>query len=101
MAFSLPPRQSQNANMANLSAGASTAPSVDPSAGASPAPPIENPDSIEDMKDIVSITSSARRLATKYPAAIPPVQRILAEMEELQNAIMQVQPPTEVAAPPQ
>ena len=101
MAFTLPPRQSQSSNAGSLEAGASSAPSIDPSAGASPAPPVENPDAIEDMKDIVNITSAARRLAMKYPSAVPAVQTITTAVQDIQNAIMQVQPPTEVAAPPQ
>ncbi len=99
MAFTLPPRT--GSDFSNLGAGASTEPSVDPSAGASPAPPVANGDAIEDMKDIINITSSARRLAMKYPSAIPAVQNITAAVQDIQNAIMQVQPPTEPAAPPQ
>lgn len=101
MAFALPPRQSQHSDMASMEAGASTAPSVDPSAGASPAPPVEDMGAIEDMENIVGITSRARKLAIKYPSAVPFVQTITGAVQDIQNSIMQVQPPAEVAAPPQ
>lgn len=56
---------------------------------------------MEDMQAILNITSSARKLGMKYPAAVPAVQAITTAVQDLQNAIMQVQQPTEVAAPPQ
>jgi len=56
---------------------------------------------MDDMKNIIQITTAARRLASKYPTATPEVQTINDAVQKLQMKIMAVQPPAEVAAPPQ
>jgi hypothetical protein len=53
------------------------------------------------MNNIRNIVSSARILGLKYPAAIPAVQAITSAVQDIQNAITQVAPPAEMAAPPQ
>lgn len=101
MALSPPPRLQQSPDAGSFTSGASTAPSVDTSVGASPAPPESDPGAMEDMNDILSITTAARRLASKYPSAVPEVMAITDAVQKMQMKIMQVQPPSEVAAPPQ
>lgn len=91
-------------NMADTGAfpqAPSVAPSVNPSAGASPVPAQSDPGVMEDMKNIIAITSAARQLALKYPAAIPDVDTIAAAIQSMQNKILQQQQPPEMAAPPQ
>lgn len=97
-----PPRLAPNPDAGSFGAsGASTAPSVDLSAGASSAPPAVDPGAEEDLNNIRNIVASARILGMKYPAAVPAVQAITQSVQDLQNAIMQVQPPAEMPAPPQ
>src|SRR2546430_15095760 len=66
-----------------------------------PAPAESSPGAMDDMKNIIQITTAARRLASKYPTATPEVQTINDAVQKLQMKIMAVQPPAEVAAPPQ
>lgn len=60
-----------------------------------------DPGAMEDATNILMITASARRLASKYPSAVPEVQTINDAIQKLQMKITMVQPPAEVAAPPQ
>lgn len=75
----------------------------DPESGtaASPVPAEANPGAMEDTQNILQITSAARKIALKYPTAVPEVQAINNAVQQLQMKITAVQPPTEVAAPPQ
>lgn len=79
----------------------SVKPSVNPSAGAAPVPGESDPSALGDMGDIIQITSAARRLAQKYPSAVPEVQAINDAVQQLQMKITSSQPPTEMVAPPQ
>lgn len=81
--------------------GASTAPSVDPSSGAAPVPGESDPGALEDLMSIKAIVSGARTLANKYPTVVPEVQAITDAVQKIQMKVMMVQPPAEVAAPPQ
>ena len=76
-------------------------PSVNPSAGAAPVPGTSDPGAMEDMENILMITSAARKIAAKYPTATLEVQTINNAVQELQMKIMSVQQPAEVTAPPQ
>lgn len=97
-----PPRMAQQqAQAGSFDTSASTAPSVDPSQGASPAPPTTDPSTLEDMNNIRNILSSARLLGMKHPAAVPAVQTITSAVQDMQTAIMAVQPSQELPAPPQ
>lgn len=103
--MALPPAPPRLANQPDAGSftgpGASTGPSVDPSAGASPAPPTADPEALEDQNNIRNIIASARILGMKYPGAVPAVQAINSAVNDLVNAIMQVQQPPETPAPPQ
>lgn len=101
MPLTPPPRLASSSDAGNFQSGASTAPSEDTSAGAAPVPGESDPGAVADMGDILSITSAARRLAQKYPTAVPEVQAINDAVQQLQMKIMQVQPPAETIAPPQ
>ena len=60
-----------------------------------------NPTAMEDAQYILLITAAARKLAAKYPTAVPEVQTINDAVQKLQMKITQVQPPAQVATPPQ
>lgn len=95
-----PPRMNAPEDAGSFVPNDGTTP-VDPSAGAAPVPGESNPGAMEDMHNILQITSAARSLASKYPTAVPEVQSINDAVQKLQLKIMSVQPPAEVTAPPQ
>lgn len=60
-----------------------------------------DPGALDDTRNILLITAAARKLATKYPSAVPEVQTINDAVQKLQMKIMMVQPPAQVPTPPQ
>jgi hypothetical protein len=52
------------------------------------------------INDVHSILASSRNIAEQFPATVPIVRQINDLVQQLQMAIVQALPPTEVAAPP-
>jgi len=74
---------------------------ADPSAGAAPVPGQQDSGALEDVMAIRSILTGARIIAQKYPQTLAAVQQINDGVQKIQMMVMMVQPPAEVAAPPQ
>lgn len=102
MAFTPPPRlaSTSDAGSFNPSPAAGDASDMN-QPSQQPEPPQADPGAMEDAQNILMITAAARRIASKYPKAVPDVQVINDAVQKLQMKIMMDQPTAEVAAPPQ
>lgn len=49
---------------------------------------------------MVEINNRLKNITERHPQALPAVQEITAQLQQLQMVMTQVAPPTEVAAPP-
>lgn len=96
-----PPPNQASGDIGSFASGASVQPSANTSAGASPMPGQADPGALEDMQNIIAITSAIRKLALKYPSVIPDATTIGNVIQQMQIKIMQGQPMSEVPAPPQ
>jgi hypothetical protein len=55
---------------------------------------------MQDLQDMVQINTLLKNITERHPQATPAVQEITQKLQELQIVMIQVAPPTEVAAPP-
>lgn len=69
-----------------------------PGLAAPPQPP--SPGAMQDVADMVEINNRLKNITERHPQALPAVQEITAQLQQLQMVMTQVAPPTEVAAPP-
>lgn len=69
-----------------------------PGLAAPPQPP--SPGALMDQADFAIINVRLKNIGERHPQALPTIQDITGQLQQLQMVTTQVAPPTEVAAPP-